>query len=194
MAIARQTQPSPLLTYEEYMAEGEIFKRYDILDGVRIYMPNPTRRHQDIAGNIFELLRAYQRASQRGKTFFAPCDVLIQREPLRVRQPDVLFISYEQLALCSDDTDPAPLFAAPELVVEVLSPSEPWRMRDDKIRDYGSVGVQECWVVHPDEETVEVLRLTEESVETVALFTRDQTLRSVAFPNLTLDVAAIFAL
>src|SRR5581483_5756520 len=136
MAIAKQPEPAPLLTYEAYIAEGEICKRYDILDGVRMDMPNPTRRRQDIAGNIYEALRAYQRASGRGRTFFAPCDVLIRRKPLRTRQPDVLFISHEQLAKCSDENDPAPLFAAPELVVEILSPSETPRMREDKVADY----------------------------------------------------------
>lgn len=194
MAIARQPQPPPLLTYADYMAEGEIYRRYDILDGVRYDMPNPTRRHQDILFNVAEKLRAYERTSKRGKAIIAPCDVLIRREPLRTRQPDVLFISREQLAQCSDENDPAPLFAAPELVVEILSPSETPRMREDKIEDYCGVGVQECWIVSQDVETVEVLRLTEAGAESIGVYDQNQTLRSVVFPDLTVAVAAIFAL
>jgi Uma2 family endonuclease len=192
MAIARQPEPAPLLTYEAYMAEGEIYRRYDILDGVRMDMPNPTRRHQDILFNVAEKLRAYERTSKCGKAILAPCDVLIRREPLRTRQPDVLFISHEQLAKCSDENDPAPLYAAPELVVEILSPSETPRMWEDKIADYCQVGVQECWMVSQGAETVEVLRLTQAGPEAIATYDQSQTLRSIVFPNLTIAVAAIF--
>jgi Uma2 family endonuclease len=112
---------------------------------------------------------------------------------LRTRQPDVLFISYEQLAKCSDDTDPAPLLAAPELVVEILSPGETPRMREDKIADYCGVGVLECWMVNQDREIIKVLRLTKTGAEPIATYDQSQTLRSVVFPDLTLPVAAIFA-
>jgi Uma2 family endonuclease len=193
MAIAPQTTSAETLTYEDYMAEGEINRRYDILDGVRIYMTNPTRRHQRILGNIYILLRNYEFASGWGQALMAPCDVLIRRNPLRTRQPDVLFISNAQLARCGDPADPAPLEAAPELVVEILSPTETRAIRSDKLADYQSVGVQECWVVSPDTQTVEVLRLTPELVESVATYENDQTLRSVVFPDLTVPVAEMFA-
>lgn len=193
MAIASQTTSAKLLTYEEYMAEGEINRRYDILDGVRIYMTNPTRLHQNILLNIAELLRGYQRRTRSGKVIIAACDVLIRRSPLRTRQPDVLFISNAQLARCSAPSDPAPLEAAPELVVEILSPSETRAIRSDKLVDYQSIGVQECWVVSPDTQTVEVLRLTSERIESVATYQNDQTLRSAVFSDLMASVAEIFA-
>lgn len=190
MAIA----PSKLLTYEAYLAEEPINQRYDILDGVRIFMANPTRQHQNILGNIFEGFRAYERRSRLGKAYMAPCDVLIRRNPLRTRQPDVLFITHRQLAQCDPDTEPAPLLAAPELIVEILSPSETRRTRSDKIEDYRRVGVQERWVVYPDTETVEVLRLTAVGVETVATYGPADTVQSAPFLDLTIPVADIFAL
>ncbi len=193
MAIAAKNLTPQTLTYEQYIAEGEIKKRYDIVDGVRIFMPNPTRRHQRIIGNVYTLLRDYERISGRGQALIAPCDVLIRRHPLRTRQPDALFISNEQLARCGEDSDPAPLEAAPELVVEILSPTETRRLRDAKIADYRAIGVQECWVVSPEAETVEVLRLTPEHAETVAVYSNSQTLRSALFPDLTAAVAGIFA-
>src|SRR5687768_2361648 len=98
MAVATQPTSSPPLTYEQYLAEGEVNQRYDIIDGVRVYpMPGPTLPHQEIAMNIMELLRAYQRATGRGRTVIAPFDDDIERVPLRTRQPDVLFISNERL-------------------------------------------------------------------------------------------------
>ncbi|HZP80235.1 MAG TPA: hypothetical protein VFB21_01235 [Chthonomonadaceae bacterium] len=51
--MAIKVPPAPdILTYEQYMAEEEICLRYDIIEGVRIYMPGPTWRHQRIADKI----------------------------------------------------------------------------------------------------------------------------------------------
>src|SRR5690242_11144265 len=82
--------PEDLLTYEAYMAEGYVEGRYDILEGVRIYMPGATWPHQDIVGNLLDALRKYARKTGHGKAITAPFDVLIRRLPrLRTRQPDV---------------------------------------------------------------------------------------------------------
>ena len=193
MSVAPQPASPERLTYEQYLAEDEDNRRYEIVDGVRFYMTNPTRRHQEILLNIAEALRAYERVSQRGKTIIAPCDILIRRRPLQIRQPDVLFISWEQLAKCSADSDPAPLPVGPELVVEILSPSDTRRIQEAKLDDYGAVGVKECWIVDPEAETIEEVRLLEKKREVVAVYGQEETLRSAVFPDLTLPVAAAFA-
>jgi Uma2 family endonuclease len=181
------------LTYEDYMSEGEINRRYDIIDGVREYMTNPTVRHQDVNGNIYDAFRRFQRTSRIGRTIMAPCDILISRKPLRTRQPDALFISRERFG-DKDVNDPAPLQPAAELVVEILSPSEHRASRLAKIKDYCRAGVVECWIVSPQAETVEILRLTQITHETVQIYGHDQTLTSISFPDLSIKVADIFAL
>jgi Uma2 family endonuclease len=190
MAIAAQPTPPPI-TYEQYLAEEPTNERYDIVDGVRYYM-NPNRLHQNILLNIAELFRKFERATRRGKTIIAACDVLISRHPLRTRQPDLLFISHEQLQQCRDSTDPAPLAAAPEVVVEILSPSDTRRVLDAKVVDYQSVGVKECWIVSPQAETVEVLRLTEQGADMVEIYANTQTITSALWPDLSFPVAEIF--
>ena len=182
---------SPMLTYEDYLCGPEEMRRYDILDGVKVYMPNPTMNHQAFVFNIAHALKQYQRSKGRGVAIVAPCDVLIRRNPLRIRQPDVLFISNERLGSRSLD-DPAPLDPAPELVVEILSPSDTLRVLDDKLADYISVGVKECWVVRRGDRTLEALRLTDGSAESVAVYGEGETVQSLAFPDLSLDVLEIF--
>ena len=189
MALAEA--PAGLLTYEDYMAEGEVNRRYDIIDGERIYMASPTDGHQDVVLNIAELLRAYQRRTKVGKTITAPSDVLVTRRPLRTRQPDVLFISRERYGGRSPRSA-EPLSPAPELAVEVLSPSETRGIREGKIRDYCAVDVKECWVVDTDAQAVEVLRLTPDGPEQAARYGAGQTLQSEAFPGLTLALDDIF--
>lgn len=192
MAITAQEAKTKILTYEDYMQEEETNFRYDIVDGVRITMPNPTRLHQKAAMNILENFRSYERVTHSGEAFIAPCDVLITRVPLRTRQPDVLFISKTQLAKCADPADPSALEAAPELVVEILSPSETRKIREEKIRDYCAIGVKECWLVRMGDQTVEALRLTSDGAETVAVYSIGQTARSDCFPDLALPVSDIF--
>jgi Uma2 family endonuclease len=183
---------APVLTYEEYLAEGEVMARYDIIDGVREPLTNPTRRHQRSLRRVARLLEDYEAETGSGQVLVAPIDVLISRRPLRTRQPDVLFISNERLALNPPETDAAPLLVAPELVVEILSPTETRRSRAAKLADYAAVDVRECWIIDPAAETVEVLRLSAGGPETVAAFGRGAVLRSEYLADFHRSVDRIF--
>ena len=192
MTITAEKAATPKLTYTQYLAEGETDRRYDILNGVRVWMPNPTVRHQDVLFNIASAFKAFSRASDAGRMVVAACDVLIAYEPLHMRQPDVLFISHARFG-DRDPLDPSALSPAPELVVEVLSPSDTRKVLTEKIRDYRSVGVKECWVVSLGTQIVEVLRLTPQGVRSLAVYGETETARSEAFPGLLVPVADIFA-
>lgn len=190
--------PQKLLTYEEYlegfMNERPTLQPYDIIEGVRTFMNSPLLVHQIVQLNIAELFRRYQRASGRGITVPAPFDVLIRRTPrLQVRQPDVLFISNDRLERAGGIMMEGPLEQPPQLVVEILSPSETRRTVQDKIEDFRSIGVEEAWLVSSQSETVQVLRLTADGVEIVALYGFNQSVTSLAFPDMTLSLEDIFA-
>lgn len=194
MAIAQPVPEPALLIYEAYMAEGEVNLRYDIVEGVRIFMPAPTWEHQVIQGNSYDALRDYEKATGNGKALMAPFDVLIRRKPrLQTRQPDVLFISYERLTQGSGPPKKDPLAVAPELVVEIISDTERRQMIADKIKDYCEIGVLECWRVWPETRIVEVLRLTKKGAEVAAAYDETETIQSITFPDLTVSVASLFA-
>lgn len=189
--IAEKTAALPL-TYEQYLAEGEINRRYDIVDGVRIWMPNPTVRHQDVLFNIAAALKNFSRTSGAGRMVVAACDVLITYQPLKTRQPDVLFISHERFG-DRDPLDPSALRPAPELVIEILSPSDTKKVLDAKLRDYCQVDVQECWVVDMAAQTVESLQLTRTGLISLAVYNMGESVPSEAFPGLTVPIVDIFA-
>ncbi len=197
MAITTEAPAAPAtyeLTYDAYMTEPIVYGRYDIVNGVRIFMPGATWDHQAIAGNVYDLLRDYARSSGSGKALFAPFDVLIRRFPkMQVRQPDVLFISVARLAQAGGRPVKGPLEAAPELVVEIISDSETQKILGDKLADYISIGVDECWVVRPDTETVEVLALTPGGASSMAIYGKGQAVASVVFAGLAVLVADVFA-
>ena len=183
MTTALQAPPpaAKLLTYEAYMAEDEMNLRYDIIDGERIYIAGTTDDHQDYAFNIAVPFREFGKRTGAGKGRMAPRDILIRRSPLRTRQPDVYFISAERIALNPAPNDPAPLTAAPELVVEIISDSETKKRFGAKIADYCVIGVEECWKVRQDTRTVEVLRLSASGYESVRIYGAGETVESIAF-------------
>ena len=81
----------------------------------------------------------------------------------------------------------------PELVVEVISSSETQRILGDKIADYLSIGVDECWVVRPGDGTVEVLALTPGGAQSMAVYGQGAEVRSAVFTGLAVSVADVFA-
>ncbi len=124
----------------------------------------------------------------------APLDLLIQREPLRIRQPDILVVNAELTGI----TSPADLVGQPFLelppllVVEVLSPGNTRREIDERLADYRSIGVPECWLVNFPTRSVEVLRLTAEAATTTAIFGMGDTLSCGVLTGFTLPIADIF--
>lgn len=180
------------LTWEDYLLEGYVPGSYSILDGVREFaMAGPTFEHQEIVANVLEALRGYQRRTGAGRTLPAPFDVVISRDPLRVRQPDVLFVTAEALARAGGRHLATPLTVPPALVVEVLSESETLRGAQEKVLDYCRLGVPECWLVSPQGGTIEVLRLTPAGPERAQLAGRGDTVASVALPGLEVPVDSL---
>jgi Uma2 family endonuclease len=185
---ATQIRPETL-TYAQYV-DTPLHGSYAIVDGVLHPMPAPSWKHQRILGNVFDALRAFELNERRGRAQLAPLDVVIRREPLRTRQPDALFISHERLD--EIDTD-APLEIGPELVVEILSPSESARAVREKLDDFAAIGTREAWLISPEAETIQVLRLTPDGIETAAVAASGQQVASLAFPGLTVGVDDLFA-
>ncbi len=205
MAIAEPTTDVPgvtrPMTYEEYLASPEEMARYDILDGWKVYrlygeehMSNPTILHQQVQGNVYAAFRAFVQTLGTARALMAPCDVLIEVMPrLRSRQPDILVISQERLGEHSL-SNPAPLSPAPELVVEILSPSDKPAVLAAKLADYRTVDVREVWVVRTETQSVDVVRLTVDAIETIGSYGAGETVASDVFNGLMVTVDDIFAL
>ena len=189
------SEPSRL-TYErylqEFLTEPVTMQPSEIIDGVRIYMTSPNWWHQKIAFALAKMLDQYQLAGVRGQVLQSPLDIMILASPLRVRQPDLFFITNQKLADAGGAPNLGPLMAAPELVIEILSPSETRRILNAKIADFCTIGVGECWVISPEAETVEVLRLSLDGPIREALYGSGQLIQSLMFPDLTLALDDIF--
>ncbi len=181
------------LTYEAYITEAENNRRYDILDGKRVYMAGVKWWHQRVSDNLTEIFRNYERSARVGKTISAPFDVMIRRRPLRTRQPDVFFISHTKLREAGDYQEAGWIETAPELVVEIVSDSERENILYGKIADYCAIGVEEGWIVRRDTQTVEVLRVAKTGYTSVRIYGAGERVQSLTLPDFFVDVDAIFA-
>jgi Uma2 family endonuclease len=91
-----------------------------------------------------------------------------------VVQPDILFVSHQRRGIIGEQN----ISGAPDLVVEILSPATEERDRGTKLQLYCRYGVQECWLVDPEERTVEVLTLSPEGYQVLGQYSEDEVVSS----------------
>lgn len=182
-----------ILTWEEYLAEGVVWERYDIVGGVRQFMSSPGVLHQIIVSNVHDILRAYQRKMVTGVALFAPLDVVIRRHPrLQTRQPDNLFIDADRLKTVPDYQNNGFITVAPNLITEVLSNSDRENIVQAKLADYFAIGVAEAWLIRPEQRTVTVMVRGLTEWAEVAQYTKTEILLSATLPGLSAPVADLF--
>ena len=182
------------LTFDEWQALPETKQRCEVVDGVLTMPPSPLGEHQWISNRILTRLELHFMAREQGIVLSAPYDILIQREPLRTRQPDIMVVTAELTGIArpADLVGRPFLELPPLLVVEVLSPGNTRREIEDRLADYRSIGVPECWLASFASRSVEVLRLITDSATTIATFGMGDTLRSEILPGFTLPIADLF--
>jgi Uma2 family endonuclease len=186
-AFTMSTPQKVLFTVEDYTSLPETGPRYQLVEGDLIVAPAPNRYHQQISGNLEFLLRAYLKEHPIGKIYDAPFDVYL--DDVNVFQPDILFVSKERHGILTDRGAEG----APDLVVEILSPSSARLDLDRKKKVYARHGVTEFWAISPETRQVQIYRLQEQVERPVAIHERIDTFESVLFPGLKIDAGEVFA-
>ena len=148
--VARE--PKAKLTYEDYAKtpEGE---RWELIDGELNIALSPKEAHQSVQANLGAPMHLFARENDSGRVYFAPFDVVLSDTD--TVQPDLLFISKSRLNVITEDN----IQGAPDLVVEIRSPTtarQDWTVKREM---YARHGVREYWLVDPEAATVAVLRL-----------------------------------
>jgi Uma2 family endonuclease len=170
-------------TYHHYAALPDDGQRYEIIDGVLLMIPAPGIPHQKTAQRIFRLLAAHVEDVGLGQVFIAPVDV--ELFPKVVVQPDVMVILKDN----EGKIKPTRIIGAPDLVVEVSSPATIGYDRREKQDAYARAGVPEYWIVHPGEQTIEVLTLEGNVYTSLGIFSGQAPLLSKVVPTIS-EVAA----
>jgi Uma2 family endonuclease len=185
----KPANPGVKLTYDDYVLFSDDGKRHELIDGEHYVTPTPIRKHQAISGNLFGLIWSYLQKRPIGRVFAAPFDVIFSE--FDVVEPDLLYISRQRLEQI--ETSPW-VKGAPDLVVEIASPST--RKRDETIkrRLYERFGVAEYWVIDPELDTLKVYRRTNDRYERVTelAIERHDVLTTPRLPDLDLPLMKIF--
>ncbi len=173
------------ITYREYrlLPEGD---RRELVEGDFKMTPAPGERHQRISRNLQFELCSFLDESETGELYNAPFDVIL--DDTTVVQPDLLVV----LPNRKSRIVPEGLRGAPNLVVEILSPSNPSHDTVLKRRLYEKFGVEEYWLVDPEAESVQVLKARQSQFENVAVYGRGDTLESPLLQDLRIDLSRVF--
>jgi Uma2 family endonuclease len=118
---------------------------------------------------------------------------VIRRAPVRTRQPDLFFLSRERLHDWAQLQDQPRLEVAPDLIIEILSPSDTYTYWSEKLQDYHTLGVPEVWLVDVDKRAIEVLLREEWGYRTLGWFSGEQAVASQVLAGLELKPAEVFA-
>jgi Uma2 family endonuclease len=157
------------LTYDDLRRLPDDRMRHELIDGEHYVTPAPTTKHQRVLGRAYLYIGNYLEEHPLGSVFFAPVDVVF--DPINCVEPDLLYVSREreERQLTEDNLE-----GAPDLVIEVLSPSTRRVDEGAKLRLYERFGVPEYWVFDPDPEKVRVYRLENGKLKLVAELSRQQ--------------------
>jgi Uma2 family endonuclease len=164
--------------------------RYEIIDGELFVSKQPHLNHQDVCGEIYGELRDWNRRSGLGKVFFAPGIIFAEDDDVA---PDLVWVSAGRMrAVVQAD---GKFHAAPELVVEVLSPgsTNERRDRDAKLKLYSRRGVVEYWIVSWQARQIEVYRRVNTHLQLAAMLLEHDTLESPLLPGFSCSVSTLFA-
>jgi len=176
-------------TYADYAGWPDD-TRYELIDGIAYAMaPAPTRRHQELAGEIFRQIANALKGSPC-RPYIAPFDVRLPHadevddEVDTVVQPDISVIC-DQSKL-----DDRGCRGAPDWIIEVLSPSTAGHDQIIKRALYERVGVREFWVVHPVDRVVTAYLLENGVYGKPVMQELMGTTASVILPNIVIDWTA----
>lgn len=182
-------------TYADYV-KWNLPEMVELIHGKVFRMsPAPTSRHQEISTRLIVSIGGYLKG-KKCKAFTAPFDVRLPRKGkadkdiVTVVQPDICVI-------CDiSKIDERGCLGAPDWIIEILSNHTSAKDLNEKFDVYEEAGVQEYWVVHPDEQTVLVYALNEQGRYEGILkpYTRKDSIQPKTLPELTIDLTEIFEL
>ena len=178
-------KPTVKLTYEDYRKTPED-ERYELIDGELVMAAAPNMAHQTAQGNLGSPMHTFVRAEDLGYVFFSPCDVVLSEH--NTFQPDLVFVSRENAGIITD----ANIQGAPDLVVEIISPSSTGRDWVVKRDLYARHGVKEYWLLDPINRTLWVMLLKDGYLELAGEYKEGDTVTASTIKGFSVNLDDIF--
>ncbi len=173
---------SKVWTVDDYLSLGELSTPCQLLNGELIISPAPNLNHQQTSRKLSKIL---DRFIQEEELLYAPIDVYLDSR--NVFQPDLLGITQERKSFLSERGIEGP----PDLILEIISPSNSYMDRYEKKVAYQQFGVTEYWIVDPANKTLEIYNGSAWDKPWLYL-ANEGAVKSTILPTLTFDLKEIF--
>lgn len=174
-------------TYADYQRLPDDGWRYEIIRGELFMAPAPSPKHQAVIRNLALELGRFLAGRPGGRFYFAPIDLLLPQGLSTPVQPDLVYLAPEHLGLVKAGY----IEGAPDLIVEVLSPTNWLVDRRTKFEAYAQAGVAEYWIVDPQKQQVEVYALGATGYELLGQFGGATKAVSKILPGFEPEVAVL---
>lgn len=177
-----------LLTYQDLVATPDDGRRYELVEGELTMSPAPALWHQRLLHRLMMHLLDRAEAAGYGEGFIAPVDVIFDAAERNTAQPDAFFIRRERRQIATTTV----VRGAPDLIVEVLSPSTRAYDLRTKRQLYARFQVPYYWGVDPEAQAVQCFTLVGDDYPPPRLLSGADELTCPLFPDITLPVTALF--
>lgn len=172
-------------TKDDYLMLGEMNSPCQLIKGALFMSPSPAPYHQTILSNIYDILKTEGKKTG-GIALFAPVDLYIDSK--NVFQPDIIYISKENKNIITHRA----IEGVPDLVVEIISPSDFFLDRNTKKRVYQKIGIKEYWIIDPGNQTLEIYLSSQTNPEVPHLYVVGEgQVTSTVIASLAFDLKAI---
>ena len=161
---------------------------FQLINSKLIYMPSPFVIHQKVIGNLHFELALFLKKNKTveiGDVFLSPLDVHFDKD--NVYQPDLLFVSVARKDIVQNH-----IKGAPDWVVEILSKSTADVDKTQKMAIYGQYNVLEYWLIHPEEQWIEVYVNESQTMKLQQKIVQKGRIVSTAIKGFSLEVSDIF--
>lgn len=179
-------------SYADYLT-WEIDEMVELIKGkvFRSAAAAPRRKHQEVAGLLYSRLLVHLQG-KNCKAFIAPFDVRLPDKSKR--NEDIFTVVQPDICVVCDRAklDEAGCVGAPDLIVEVLSPGNNKKELKNKYEVYEESGIQEYWIIHPIEETLQINTMTNRKYKPSRLFTHGDLVKSSCISGFELDLEEFF--
>jgi Uma2 family endonuclease len=174
-------------TVEDYLLLGELSTPCELINGELVMSPSPSPYHQTISSNLNDVLKT-EAKKIGGLVFFSPIDLYIDQK--NVFQPDLVYVAPENKHIITGRG----IEGVPDLIVEIISPSNIFTDRNRKKKIYLQIGVKEYWIVDPAHKTLEIYTPTSDTDIPQLYLVEEGKVNSIVLPNLKFDLREIFTL
>ncbi len=158
MSVVLERKRYTLEDYER-LPEGS---PYQLIQGELVMSPAPGYEHQKSSKKLFVKLYSLLEEPKKGEVLYSPIDVYLDQE--NAYQPDIVVVLEGSQAKITQKG----IEGAPDLVVEILSPSTAYYDLTEKKEVYERSGVKEYWIVDPKRKTFEVYANTQEGFKLIS--------------------------